>query len=74
MTVRTVIRLCQDLLRGSERSDAGEKARAGTAFGKTANFIYEYCAHLFKKVTAVTVVTGKAVYIKIIVTAVTSVT
>ena len=36
--------------------------------------IYEYCAHLFKKVTAVTVVTGKAVYIKIIVTTVTGVT
>ena len=61
-------------MHGSERSDAGEKTRAGTAFGKTANFIYEYCAHIFKKVTAVTGVTGKKVYIQIAVTVVTSVT
>lgn len=60
-------------MHGSERSDAGEKTRAGTAFGKTANFIYEYCAHNFKKVTAVTGVTGKAIYTEAV-TSVTSVT
>ncbi|MBO4693334.1 MAG: hypothetical protein J5659_02925 [Clostridia bacterium] len=35
---------------------------------------FEYYAHLFKKVTAVTGVTGKKVYIQIAVTTVTAVT
>ena len=49
MTVRTVIRLCHDLLRRSKRSDAGEETRAGTAFGENGKWIFEYCAHIFKK-------------------------
>ena len=57
----------------SERSDAGEKLGQELRSEKRQND-FEYYAHLFKKVTAVTGVTGKKVYIQIAVTVVTSIT
>ena len=51
-----------------------ENSKAGTAFGKNGKCINGSLHALFqKKVTAVTSVTGKAIYSKITVTAVTSV-